>query len=199
MECLYKISIGTLAFKRFVYGASTNNIAKSILLSRLVDVNPFLSVEYGAYKKGEYVMQNTQSAPIMLFDGDCALCNGTVQFVLDNDQQGQLCFASLQSSHGQQYLRKFGLPTVDFKSYMVVEGECYYLRYAAVQRMLYHMGGRWRLLEALSKIIPGFIGDFFYSLGFNNRYKILGKNTQCRLLEPALKHRFLDVSNSGFS
>ncbi|NRB38634.1 MAG: DUF393 domain-containing protein [Pseudomonadales bacterium] len=81
--------------------------------------------------------------PIMLFDSDCALCNGTVQFVLDYDQAENIQFASLQSPLGQDYLKHFNLPVDDFQSYIVIDEDGAFQKSQAVYKMAYHMGGKW--------------------------------------------------------
>ena len=136
--------------------------------------------------------------PLILFDGECALCSGVVQLVLDNDRSGEIRFASLQSPLGKSYLEKFGLPVDDFSSYLVVEGNTYANKYQAVQRMVYHMGGGWRWLSYISHIIPRFLGDIGYTYGFRWRYAMFGHADSCRLLDPEQKHRFLDMQASVF-
>lgn len=129
--------------------------------------------------------------PVMLYDGECALCNATVNFVLDHDRYGLIRFAPLQSEVGQTYLKKFGLPTEDFQSYVIVEGEQFYLKSRAVQRMGDLMGGPWRFLAKVSKIIPRRLNDAIYDLGFRNRIRWFGKVKQCRVPDPKTKERFL--------
>lgn len=46
--------------------------------------------------------------PVILFDGNCNLCNGGVQFVLDFDKDGLFRFASLQSDAGKALLQRSG-------------------------------------------------------------------------------------------
>ena len=48
------------------------------------------------------------SRPIILFDGQCNLCNGGVQFMLDWDTQGIYRYAALQSGPGQELLQRSG-------------------------------------------------------------------------------------------
>jgi len=55
----------------------------------------------------------------MLYDGDCALCTGTVQFVLDHEKDAALHFAPLQSDVGRSYLKELGLAVDDFDSYRI--------------------------------------------------------------------------------
>jgi predicted DCC family thiol-disulfide oxidoreductase YuxK len=41
---------------------------------------------------------------IVVFDAQCLLCNGWVQFLLRHDRKGVLRFASIQGAAGQQLL-----------------------------------------------------------------------------------------------
>ncbi|HZF33246.1 MAG TPA: DCC1-like thiol-disulfide oxidoreductase family protein, partial [Candidatus Angelobacter sp.] len=44
--------------------------------------------------------------PVMLFDGVCNLCSGSVQFAIARDPAANLRFAAIQSPHGQDFLRR---------------------------------------------------------------------------------------------
>ena len=57
--------------------------------------------------------------PIVLFDGVCKFCHASVNFIIDHDPRGHIRFAALQSAMGQSLLRKFGLKTTDFDSFMI--------------------------------------------------------------------------------
>jgi len=130
-------------------------------------------------------------APIMLYDGDCALCTGTVQFVLDHEKDAALRFASLQSDVGRSYLRELGFAVDDFDSYVIVEEGIGSRKMKAAQRMGYHIGGIWRVLSHLSLIVPSFLGDAIYSFVFRNRIRWFGRPTTCPRPDPAVAHRFL--------
>ena len=61
--------------------------------------------------------QSSQGAgSLLLFDGECGLCNAVVRFLLRRDVAGRLRFARLQGEVGQATLRRLGLPTEDFDS-----------------------------------------------------------------------------------
>ena len=49
------------------------------------------------------------TGPVVLFDGVCHLCSGTVRFLLRHDARGRLRFAPLQSDYGQRALKEAGL------------------------------------------------------------------------------------------
>ncbi len=133
----------------------------------------------------------THTEKIILFDGVCNLCNGSVQFVLKHDKKNQFLFGSLQSKTGQEYLQQFNLATETFSSFMLIENGKLYTRSTGALRVLKHLGGGWQLLYGLV-IIPRFIRDAVYNWIARNRYKWFGKQESCWLPTPALKARFLD-------
>lgn len=58
--------------------------------------------------------------PVLLFDGECGLCNRVVRLLLRWDRRGRLRFSPLQGPAAQSYLRAHGLPTEDFDSLVFV-------------------------------------------------------------------------------
>jgi predicted DCC family thiol-disulfide oxidoreductase YuxK len=128
---------------------------------------------------------------IVLFDGVCNLCNGTVQFIMKRDKKRKFVFGSLQGKAGQAYLRKYGLPTDHFYSFMLLEQNVLYTRSTAVLRLLKHLGRGWQLFYVFI-VIPPVIRDGIYHLIAKNRYRLFGKKEQCRIPTPEERGRFLD-------
>ncbi len=128
--------------------------------------------------------------PIVLFDGVCNLCNGSVQWLIAHDPLSKLRFASLQSDFGQNILKKNNLHTVDFNSFILVEGEKIWFKSDAALRVVGHLGGAWAWLRIL-QIVPTFIRNFFYDIIAKNRYRWFGKQESCWLPTPELRARFL--------
>lgn len=131
-----------------------------------------------------------------MFDGVCNLCNNTVQFILKRDKKKQFLFGSLQGKAGQQLLRQFNLPTADFNSFVLAEGDRFYTRSTAVLRMLKRLGGGWSLLYGFI-VVPKFIRDGIYNWVARNRYKWYGRRDECMIPTPELKARFLDGGTLG--
>jgi len=127
---------------------------------------------------------------ILLFDGVCNLCNGTVQFIIKNDPDGQFKFASLQSERGQALLIKLGLPTNHFDSFVYIAGDTYYIKSTAVLHILKKLGGFWKLLYVLM-LFPRPVRDFFYGLVAKTRYSLFGKRESCMIPTDNIKQRFL--------
>ena len=131
---------------------------------------------------------NDQS--LILFDGVCNLCTGSVQFVLKRDKAKKFTFASLQSTTGQKLLSQFNLPNNTFNSFILYQGGKIYTRSTAALKMFQQLKG-WKWVKVFW-IVPKFIRDAVYNLIARNRYKWFGQKSECWLPTPELKERFLE-------
>ncbi len=127
---------------------------------------------------------------IILFDGICNLCNGSVQYVLKHDKKKMFRFASLQSDSGQQLLKKYKLPYDNFNSFVLLQNEKAYLKSTAALMVAKQLGGVTQILYAFI-IVPTFIRDAVYNLISKNRYKWFGKKESCMVPTTELQSRFL--------
>ena len=128
---------------------------------------------------------------IVLFDGVCNLCNGSVQFILKRDRNRKFQFGSLQGKTGQEYLRKYHLPADQFHSFMLIEANVLYTQSTAVLRVLKHLGRGWQFLYVFI-YLPRFLRDGLYKLVAANRYRLFGKKDACRVPTVEEKERFLE-------
>ncbi len=128
---------------------------------------------------------------IILFDGVCNLCSGSVQFVIKRDPFAYFNFASLQSDFGQQQLQKFNLDQNSFHSIILIRGDKVYQRSDAALEIVKKLKGAWPILYGF-KILPHFLRDAVYNLISRNRYKLFGKKDACWIPTPELKSRFKD-------
>ena len=128
---------------------------------------------------------------ILLFDGVCNLCNGTVQFVLRNDKNKDAVFSSLQSEVGQQILKENNLNRSEFDSIIYYRNKKVLIKSTSVLNLLKDMGGIWPLFFPLI-IIPTFIRDFIYDWVAKNRYRWFGKAESCMLPLPEYRNRFYE-------
>jgi predicted DCC family thiol-disulfide oxidoreductase YuxK len=129
--------------------------------------------------------------PIVLFDGVCNLCSGSVQFILRRDPGARFRFASLQSPAGQELLARFGIDGQGIDSVIVIEGDRWFKESDAALRIARHLGGLWRLLTVF-RLIPRPLRDRLYRFIARNRYRWFGKKESCWLPTPELRGRFLD-------
>lgn len=131
-----------------------------------------------------------QTHPIVLFDGVCNLCNGSVQFILKRDPQARFRFASLQSEAGRSLMSEHGLDPDALSSVVVIEDGRVWQESSAALRIARHLPGLWKLLRIFT-IIPRPLRDAIYRLIARNRYRWFGKTETCWLPTPELKGRFL--------
>lgn len=129
-------------------------------------------------------------AAIVLFDGVCNLCSGSVQFLLKRDRAGRLRFASLQSDAGRSLLAEHGLPVDSLRSVVLVEDGRAWQESSAALRIARHLPGAWKLLRVFAAV-PRPLRDAVYRWIARNRYRWFGKAETCWLPTPEVKSRFL--------
>lgn len=134
--------------------------------------------------------------PVLLFDGECGLCNGVVRFLLRQDTAARLHFAPLQSGPAQEYLRAQGLPTADFDSLVFVRDwnqpahGAFLLRTDGALAACAEVGG---LAGALAgfRVLPAWFRDACYRLVARWRYRLFGVYRPTPLPNPAWEKQFL--------
>jgi predicted DCC family thiol-disulfide oxidoreductase YuxK len=128
--------------------------------------------------------------PIVLFDGECNLCNSSVQFIIKRDKKAIFKFASLQSPMGSQYLNKFHLSENVLSTFILVDNTNYWIKSSAALKVITHLKGFWSLMK-IFYIVPPLIRNAIYDYISKNRYIWFGRNNQCWVQTPELSHRFL--------
>lgn len=135
--------------------------------------------------------------PVLLYDGECGLCNALMRFMLKHDRRGVLYFAPLQGRTGQAFLRSRGMNTEDFDSLVLIEDAdraetgCF-LRTAGALRAMSEMGGGWGRLAHVLERVPAGWRDAGYNVVARTRYRIFGRYKPTPLPDPAWARRILD-------
>src|SRR5687767_5644577 len=127
---------------------------------------------------------------IVLFDGVCNFCNGSVNFIIERDRQDYFKFAPLQSEIGERYLDKFGIDRNLTDSVILIENERVFTHSTAALKIAQRLDGFWSWFYALI-VIPKPVRDFFYKLFAKYRYKLFGKQDACMMPTPEIRQRFL--------
>jgi predicted DCC family thiol-disulfide oxidoreductase YuxK len=118
--------------------------------------------------------------PVLLFDGDCGLCNRVVRGLLRADRSGRLRYGALQSAPAQAFLAKRGLPTQDLDSLIFVTDWAHrdeaplLKRTAGATAALRVCGGFWRRLGEMIALVPGGWRDAVYRFVGHTRYRWFG-------------------------
>ena len=129
--------------------------------------------------------------PLLLFDGVCNLCNGSVLWVIRRDPAGRFRFASLQSEVGRQLLAEAGLPPSALSTVVLYADGRFYTRSDAALGVLARLGSPWSWL-AVFRLVPRALRNRLYDWIAGNRYRWFGKKESCMIPTPELRNRFLD-------
>ena len=128
---------------------------------------------------------------IVVFDAHCLLCSGSVQFLIRQDHQRQLRFASIQTPTGRALLDRAGIDTLAPDTFLLVDGERAFTQSAAIFRVLHVLGWPWRLAW-LAWVIPAPLRDAAYRSLARNRYRWFGRREMCWLPSADHAERFLE-------
>jgi len=138
-----------------------------------------------------------QGQALLLYDGVCALCNGVVQFLMKHDGLGKFRYAPLQSSLGREVLARFDIHTfpdgVMLLTDALTPGEHLYQRSDAVAEALQLLGGYWRLVGRVLRLVPRPLRDWGYGIVARFRYRLFGRYDTCPIPPPEQRSRLLGV------
>ena len=136
------------------------------------------------------------SAPVLLYDGRCGLCNRTVKTVLRYDRKTTLRFASLRSEFARGVVRRHPEladqdTVVWFEPATASKPERVFVRSTAALRLASYLGGFWRFF-LIAWLIPRPVRDLFYRVIARFRYRVFGQVEACTLGTPEVRRRFVD-------
>lgn len=135
--------------------------------------------------------ESIQQKKIILFDGVCNLCNGSVTFILEREKEPVFQFASIQSQAGKELLQWCGLPREYSQAIVLIDQERIYLGSTAALKIGQTLKFPWSILSTAGFIIPKPIRDWVYNQIALNRYQWFGKRDVCMIPTEKLKARFL--------
>lgn len=139
-----------------------------------------------------------QAGPVLLFDGECGLCNRLVRLLLRLDSGGVLRFAPLQGPSAQEFLRMHELPLKDFDSLVFVaewsqrKRPDFLRRTEGAMAALRACGGAGRMLARVLRIFPATWRDAGYRMVARCRHRLFGPWQPRPLPRPEWAARFLE-------
>ncbi len=116
---------------------------------------------------------------VILFDGFCNLCSGSVDFIIQRDRIRTFRFVALQSEPGIFLRKKFALPEETDSVILWQNGRFYFYSEAALI-IAKHMNYPWPV-AGIFKYVPLVVRDRIYKWIARNRYKWFGKRQVCRM------------------
>jgi predicted DCC family thiol-disulfide oxidoreductase YuxK len=128
---------------------------------------------------------------IVLYDGDCGLCNRAIQILLREDPADHFRFVSQQAALGKSILAHIGYFSQSLDSIVVYHPNvAYYTQSEAVFYICKHASNKLKL-ALVFQVFPGFILNFIYNYVAKNRFKWFGKSDQCEISNQADAAKFL--------
>ena len=115
---------------------------------------------------------------IIVFDGECNLCNGVVGWLLKFAPDYVFEFVAFQSPKGQSLLIKHGYPTTSLTTVILFDEHGPHTHSDGFLRIISKIP-KWRVAAALLAYIPRIIRDTIYKLASRNRLRWFGKSTTC--------------------
>ena len=130
-------------------------------------------------------------AMVILYDGNCGLCDRWVQFVLAHDPRGLICFAPLQSGRGKELLAESGSTVSDLSTMVFLVDNRASFRSTAALMILRQLRGPCAMTGVLG-LIPAALRDLVYNFVAANRHSWFPKTGESCLLPTARERaRFL--------
>lgn len=127
---------------------------------------------------------------IILFDGVCNFCNGTVNYILKRDREQLFHFTPQQSKQGRRLLKQQGRSHNDLNALLFIDEDELLEGMDAVIAIARYLKG-YACISRLLAALPRKVTHAAYALIARNRYRWFGKRASCRMPEPGEQHRFL--------
>lgn len=124
---------------------------------------------------------NLTKRSILIFDGDCALCNRSVIFLRRLRPDVPLLFSSNTSEAGRKIISDYHITANPDSTLILLHHGKIYLRTAAVRKALWLCGWKGRMLAAPLMLLPSPLTDPFYRL--LARYRKRRKESACKLVD----------------
>ena len=126
-------------------------------------------------------MKIPNNKKIILFDGDCNLCNKSIQMVIKYDKKDIFRFVSQQSIFGQKIMNYIGLSNLSLRTIVLYEtSNSYFIKSSAFFKVINYFPWYWKWLKIFN-ILPSKLTDSIYDFISNNRHHIFNNKKYCML------------------
>ncbi|WP_378180744.1 thiol-disulfide oxidoreductase DCC family protein [Aquimarina sp. SS2-1] len=125
-------------------------------------------------------MENIRNKSVIIFDGECNLCNGVVGWLMKFAPKNLFHFIPFQSPQGQQLLEKYGFPTLQLDTVILIDENYPHTHSDGFLRIVSKIP-KWKRVAALLAFIPRMIRDGIYKTASRNRVKWFGQSQSCTI------------------
>ncbi len=136
--------------------------------------------------------------PVLLYDGECGVCDRTVRFILKRDRKRSLRFAALSGEFARDALARHPeLAGVDSLVWLEPAAEgasgLALVRSEALLAVTGYLGGGWRFAQ-WARLLPRSLRDAAYDAFARRRHAMSGRDMACTPPPQSERHRFLDLA-----
>ena len=124
--------------------------------------------------------------PVIFYDGECGLCNKTVQTLIKWDKQERLRYAPLQGTTAQELLPHSY--TTELTTLVFLCETSIFTKSDAYLKVLSILS-KHSIIQYLGRLTPRWIRDHLYDLVAKNRHRFQSKQHSCQLLSKELQQR----------
>jgi predicted DCC family thiol-disulfide oxidoreductase YuxK len=143
-----------------------------------------------SYRTDPAVPKFPDGRPIIIFDGYCALCSGSIQFVIKHDHAERYRLLQAQSPLGQALYVHYGLDHQHYETSILIEAGQAWLKSEGILRIAEGLGFPWSL-AAIFRVLPRILRDRIYEFISRHRLRFFGKRATCYKPGPRNQFRFL--------
>ena len=141
----------------------------------------------GKPQTDDYTAIAEKARKIIFYDGNCGLCQSSIQWLLKRDKKKQFYYATQQ---GELYTPLTGLKTTG-DAIVYYENGNVYEDAEALAYICRSLGGIWTVFFWKWKILPRKMSRYLYNALAKRRYGIFGVATYCQLPAPEDRKRML--------
>lgn len=134
--------------------------------------------KYQSNKQQIMIQKITKS--IVIFDGECNLCNGVVGWLLKCAPPSLFEFVPFQSPKGQQLLRRFHRPTGSLDTVILIEDDKLHTHSDGFLKIIAAIP-KWKRVASLLAFIPRLIRDSIYKMASTYRVQWFGNSKSCTI------------------
>ncbi|MDH7447390.1 thiol-disulfide oxidoreductase DCC family protein [Aquimarina sp. 2201CG14-23] len=125
-------------------------------------------------------METSLDKSIIIFDGECNLCNGVVGWLMQFAPEDIFQFIPFQSPRGQELLKKHGYPTKRLDTVILIDEKGLHTHSDGFLKIVSKIP-RWKRVAALLAFVPRMLRDGIYKLASRNRVKWFGQSQSCTI------------------